>query len=82
MPGPCHRPRRVAPAPIAPFLVLDAFGRELAEAAIINIGQADTRGGFFTRVLYLIDDLQGEHLAPCAATSIPAPTMKEKAPAI
>jgi hypothetical protein len=41
-----------------------------------------TRGGFFTRVLHLIDDPQGEHLAPCAATSIPAPTMKEKAPAI
>jgi vitamin B12/bleomycin/antimicrobial peptide transport system ATP-binding/permease protein len=63
-------------------LVLDVFGQELVEAAIINIGQADTRGGFFTRVLHLIDDPQGERLAPCAPISIPAPTMKEKAPAI
>jgi vitamin B12/bleomycin/antimicrobial peptide transport system ATP-binding/permease protein len=63
-------------------LVLEVFGHELAEAAIINIGQADTRGGFFTRVLQLIDDPQGERLAPCAPISIPAPTMKEKAPAI
>jgi len=63
-------------------LVLDVFGQELAEAAIINIGRADTRGGFFTRVLHLIEDPQGERLAPCAATSIPASTAKQKAPAI
>jgi vitamin B12/bleomycin/antimicrobial peptide transport system ATP-binding/permease protein len=62
-------------------LVLDVFGQELAEAAIINIGQADTRGGFFTRVLHLIDDPHGERLAPCAPISIPARAIKEKAPA-
>ena len=37
-------------------LVLDVFGQELAEAAIVNIGQAHTYGGFFTRVLHLIED--------------------------
>ena len=63
-------------------LVLDVFGQELAEAAIVNIGQADTRGGFFTRVLHLIQDPEGQRLAPCAALSIPAPPAKHKAPAI
>ncbi|MDQ6704146.1 MAG: ABC transporter ATP-binding protein/permease, partial [Pseudomonadota bacterium] len=37
-------------------LVLDIFGQELADAAIVNIGQADTQRGFFTRVLHLIED--------------------------
>jgi putative ATP-binding cassette transporter len=60
-------------------LVLEVFGQELAEAAIINIGQADTRGGFFTRVLHLTDDPQGERLA---RRPLPrAPTMKEQVPA-
>ena len=63
-------------------LVLDVFSQELAEAAIVNIGQADTRGGFFTRVLHLIQDPEGQRLAPCAAVSIPALTAKHKAPAI
>ena len=58
-------------------LVLDVFGQELAEAAIINIGHADTRGGFFTRVLHLIQDPEGQLLAPAA--SVPAPTVKQKA---
>jgi vitamin B12/bleomycin/antimicrobial peptide transport system ATP-binding/permease protein len=62
-------------------LVLDVFGQELAEAAIINIGHADTRGGFFTRVLHLIQDPEGQRLAPAAA-SIPAPPAKQKAPAL
>jgi putative ATP-binding cassette transporter len=63
-------------------LVLDVFGQELADTAIINFGQAQTSGGFFTRVLHLIDDPQGERLAPCAPISIRAPAMKVKAPAI
>ena len=58
-------------------LVLDVFGHELADAAIINIGHADTRGGFFTRVLHLIQDPEGQRLAPAA--SFPAPTAKQKA---
>ena len=63
-------------------LVLDVFGQELAEAAIVNIGRADTQGGFFTRVLHLIVDPEGERLAPCAAAPISPPAAKEKAPAI
>jgi vitamin B12/bleomycin/antimicrobial peptide transport system ATP-binding/permease protein len=63
-------------------LVLDVFGQELADAAIVNIGHADTRGGFFTRVLHLIEDPQGERLAPRAAASTSAPTAKQKAPTI
>jgi vitamin B12/bleomycin/antimicrobial peptide transport system ATP-binding/permease protein len=63
-------------------LVLDVLGQELAEAAILNIGHADTQGGFFRRVLHLIEDPGGEHLAPCAAPAIPAPAEKQKAPAI
>jgi vitamin B12/bleomycin/antimicrobial peptide transport system ATP-binding/permease protein len=58
-------------------LVLDVFGQELAEAAIINIGHADTRGGFFTRVLHLIQDPEGQRLAPAA--SVPAPAANQKA---
>jgi putative ATP-binding cassette transporter len=63
-------------------LVLDILGQELADAAIVNIGLADTQGGFFTRVLHLIDDPRGEHLAPCAAASLFAPAAKQKAPVI
>jgi vitamin B12/bleomycin/antimicrobial peptide transport system ATP-binding/permease protein len=63
-------------------LVLDVFSQELAEAAIINIGQADTRGGFFTRVLHLIQDPEGQRLVQTAAPAIPDPTAKQKAPAI
>ena len=62
-------------------LVLDVFGQELAESAVINIGHADTRGGFFTRVLHLVQDPEGQRLVPAAA-SIPEPKAKQKAPAI
>jgi len=62
-------------------LVLDVFGQELADATIVNIGHADTQGGFFTRVLHLIQDPEGERLAPSAVTSVLAPTNKQKAPA-
>jgi vitamin B12/bleomycin/antimicrobial peptide transport system ATP-binding/permease protein len=44
-------------------LVLDIFGQELADAAIVNIGQADAVRGFYTRVLHLIEDPEGERLA-------------------
>jgi putative ATP-binding cassette transporter len=51
-------------------LVLDVFDKELAETAIVNIGRADdTHGGFFTRVLRLIEDRDG----PCLVTSTAAP---------
>jgi putative ATP-binding cassette transporter len=63
-------------------LFLDVFSQELAEAAIINIGQADTRGGFFTRVLHLIPDPEGQRLVPAAAPAFPEPAAKQNAPAI
>jgi putative ATP-binding cassette transporter len=56
-------------------LILDVFGQELAEAAIVNIGHADTQGGFFTRVLHLIEDPQGARLLPHPSVSIPAPAI-------
>jgi putative ATP-binding cassette transporter len=61
-------------------LVLDIFGQELANAAIVNIGQAQTYGGFFTRILHLICEPEGQRLQPSAhprATPSPA---KPKAP--
>ncbi len=63
-------------------LVLDIFGQELADTAIVNIGQADTRGGFFTRVLHLIEDPEGQRLAPCAGATVPVQPAKQKAPAV
>ena len=63
-------------------LVLEVFGQELADAAIVNVGEANTQGGFFTRVLRLIEDPLGQGLAPCAAASMPEPTAKQKAPTI
>ena len=63
-------------------LVLEVFGQELADAAIVNVGEANTQGGFFTRVLHLIEDPLGQGLAPCAAASMPEPTAKQKAPTI
>ncbi|MGA9215199.1 MAG: ABC transporter ATP-binding protein/permease [Methylocella sp.] len=63
-------------------LVLDVFGQELADAAIVNIGQADTRRGFFTRVLHLIEDPEGQRLAPRVGTPVPVRPAKQKAPAV
>lgn len=54
-------------------LILDIFSQELASSAIINIGRADTQGGFFTRVLHLITDPCGRRLAPSAAATLPVP---------
>ena len=62
-------------------LVLDVFGQELAEAAIVNIGQADTHSGFFERVLHLIEDPEGQRLAPCASAPVTVLPAKQKAPA-
>ncbi|MCI0598627.1 MAG: ABC transporter ATP-binding protein/permease [Beijerinckiaceae bacterium] len=63
-------------------LVLDIFGQELAEAAIVNIGAAHTYGGFFTRVLHLIDDPEGQRLKPSVQSPVALPPAKEKAPAV
>jgi putative ATP-binding cassette transporter len=59
-------------------LVLDVFDKELACAAIVSIGQPDTHGGSFSRVLHLIEDREGPRLAPPTARSMPAPTAKRK----
>jgi vitamin B12/bleomycin/antimicrobial peptide transport system ATP-binding/permease protein len=40
-------------------LALDIFRRELTDAAVINIGQPDTPGGLFKRVLHLVQDPEG-----------------------
>jgi len=63
-------------------LVLDIFGQELADAAIVNIGQADTQRGFFTRVLHLIEDPEGQRLTPCVGTPVPVQPAKQKAAAV
>ncbi|MGH6811999.1 MAG: ABC transporter ATP-binding protein/permease [Methylocella sp.] len=63
-------------------LVLDIFGQELANAAIVNIGRADTQRGFFTRVLRLIEDPEGQRLAPCAGTPVPVRPAKQRVPAV
>jgi putative ATP-binding cassette transporter len=63
-------------------LVLDIFGQELADAAIVNIGRADTQRGFFTRVLHLIEDPKGERLAPFAGIPVAVQPAKQKAPAV
>src|SRR6202047_373939 len=63
-------------------LVLDVFGHELADAAVVNIGQADTQRGFFTRVLHLIEDPEGQRLAPRLGTPVSVQPAKQKVPAV
>jgi putative ATP-binding cassette transporter len=62
-------------------LVLDIFGQELADAAVVNIGRANTQRGFFTRVLHLIEDPEGQPLAPCVGTPVLVQAAKQKVPA-
>jgi len=63
-------------------LVLDIFTQELAETAVVNVGRADTHGGFFTRVLHLIEDREGKHLSSRPAALGTEPAVRQKAPAI
>lgn len=63
-------------------LFLDIFGEELAQAAIVNIGQARTRNGFYTRVLRLIHDPMGQRLAPCHPPPAAAAGARQKMPAV
>jgi vitamin B12/bleomycin/antimicrobial peptide transport system ATP-binding/permease protein len=62
-------------------LVFDVGGKELAEAAIINIGQAYAYGGFFTRHLHLIQDPEGRRLVHHPPLKAAVTMAKEKAPA-
>jgi putative ATP-binding cassette transporter len=63
-------------------LVFDIFGQELAQSAIINIGEARTHGGFFTRVLHLIHDPEGQRLAACIPPPAAGARAKQKAAAV
>jgi putative ATP-binding cassette transporter len=60
-------------------LVFDIFGQELADATIINIGRADTQRGFYTRILHLIGDPEGQRLAPYCAELTPAQPAEQEA---
>ncbi len=60
-------------------LVLDVFGRELNAAAIINIGQADTLGGFFKRILHLVQDTEGQRLVFSSGHARPAARQRASA---
>jgi putative ATP-binding cassette transporter len=62
-------------------LALDIFKRELTDAAIINIGQADTLGGFFKRILHLVQDPEGR-LGPCGCLPEAQPAGKQRQPAV
>jgi putative ATP-binding cassette transporter len=47
-------------------IIFDVFNVELEKTAILNIGRADTQHGFFTKVLHLVKDPEGQRLSPCA----------------
>ena len=57
--------------------VLDMFKRDLADSGLIYIGRADPDGGFFSRVLHLVNDPTTRRLArqrakhPRAASAYP-----------
>jgi putative ATP-binding cassette transporter len=47
--------------------VRELFNNELKEAALINIGRADTRAHFFKRILHLVKDPTGRCFLPASA---------------
>jgi len=58
--------------------VMDMFGKDLAHSGLIYIGRADPKGGFFSRVLHLVNDptarrLTRHHVAPPRAASVLRP---------
>lgn len=48
--------------------VIDMFARDLAHSGLIYIGRADPKGGFFSRVLHLVNDPRSRRLARHRAT--------------
>jgi putative ATP-binding cassette transporter len=59
--------------------IVDMLSRELARSGLVYIGRADPKGGFFSRVLQLVNDPTARRLArhraaqPRAATLYPPP---------
>ncbi|MDE2447779.1 MAG: ABC transporter ATP-binding protein/permease [Gammaproteobacteria bacterium] len=59
--------------------IVDMFTRELAHSGLIYIGRADPKGGFFSRVLHLVNDPTSRRLVrhkaakPRAAAAFPPP---------
>ncbi|MGH8259559.1 MAG: ABC transporter ATP-binding protein/permease [Steroidobacteraceae bacterium] len=60
--------------------VVELFANELARSALIYIGRAEPHGGFFMRVLHLINDPTSRRLARRRAAE-PAPPMSYPPPA-
>jgi putative ATP-binding cassette transporter len=84
-----HKPRWIMLDEVADHLneeargfIIDIFGQELADAAVVNISQADAVRGFYTRVLHLIEDPEGECLAPIAGIPVAVQPAKQKAHAV
>ncbi|MCI0466702.1 MAG: ABC transporter ATP-binding protein/permease [Beijerinckiaceae bacterium] len=63
-------------------LILDVFGQELAESAIVSVGESHMYGGFFTRVLHLIHDPEGDRWAPYTHSASPVPPVKLADPVV
>ena len=59
--------------------IVEMFTHELAHSGLIYIGRADPKGGFFSRVVHLVNDPKARRLArhraeqPHAATPFPPP---------
>lgn len=62
-------------------LVLNIFKQELMNAAIVNIGQAGSLGGFFKRILHLVQDPEGR-LGPGACIPGIQAAGEQKLPAV
>ena len=63
-------------------IVIDIFTLELAETAVLHIGRPGTQNGFFTRVLHLIIDHEGQRLSSCLCPYTPARRIKQDASAV
>jgi putative ATP-binding cassette transporter len=84
-----HKPRWIMLDEVADHLdeeargfIIDIFGQELADAAIVNISQGDVVRGLYTRVLHLIEDPGGKRLTPFGWIPVAVPPAKQKAPAV
>jgi putative ATP-binding cassette transporter len=60
-------------------LVLDVLGRDLAAAAVISIGRLNAHERFFTKVLHIAKDPEGQRLSPFVMDEALDRTMKRSA---